>query len=242
MKNVHFIGHSLGAHLSGYAGYHLKHDFGLNLGRITGLDPAEPYFSRTDPIVRLDRTGKQEVTCNSRRFYVNVTFLCVIKIIDADYVDVIHTDAKPFVSTGGLGLAEPCGHVDFYPNGGHTQPGCNQGVEQFIEERESFFWGVQTYLGCDHVRSYELFIESVKDSGRPPFAITCDSYEKYLAGDCFTCGVDDHYCIKFGYSSHESYQGLYASRDLTSSEALISYMLTVGQKPYISTSLHNILR
>lgn len=58
LKNVHFIGHSLGAHLSGYAGYHLKHDFGLSLGRITGLDPAEPYFSRTDPIVRLDRTGK----------------------------------------------------------------------------------------------------------------------------------------------------------------------------------------
>ncbi|XP_063705168.1 pancreatic lipase-related protein 2 [Culicoides brevitarsis] len=207
LKNVHFIGHSLGAHLSGYAGYHLKHDFGLSLGRITGMDPAEPYFSKTDPLVRLDRT-------------------------DADYVDVIHTDAKPFVSSGGLGLAEPIGHVDFYPNGGHTQPGCNQGVGQFIEERESFFWGVQKYLGCDHVRSYELFIESIKNPSTP-YAITCESHTEYLLGNCFTCGVDDHYCIKFGYGSRESYQSLYATRDLVSSEALVAYMLTVGKKPYI---------
>lgn len=156
--------------------------------------------------------------------------------IDADYVDVIHTDAKPFVSAGGLGLSEPCGHVDFYPNGGHTQPGCNQRVEQFIQERESFFLGVQRYLGCDHVRSYELFIESIKKPSTP-FAITCDSYADYLWGNCFTCGEDGHYCIKFGYASRESYQGLFATRDLTSSEALTSYMLTVGSKPYISKAL-----
>lgn len=38
---------------------------------------------------------------------------------DAAFVDVIHTD-------GGLfGNAEPMGHADFYPNGGHAlQPGC----------------------------------------------------------------------------------------------------------------------
>lgn len=70
--------------------------------------------------------------------------------------------------------------------------------------------------------------------------MTCDSYKKYLAGDCFTCGVDNHYCIKFGYGSRESYQGLYASRDLTSSEALSSYMLTVGRKPYISACLFDL--
>lgn len=86
LNRVHFIGHSLGAHLAGYTGYHLQHDFGLTLGRITGLDPAEPLFSNTDPIIRLDR-------------------------LDARYVDVIHTDASPFVSTGGLGLLEPIGHV-----------------------------------------------------------------------------------------------------------------------------------
>lgn len=45
----------LGAHLCGYAGYYLQKDFSLTLGRITGLDPAEPLFGDTDPIVRLDR-------------------------------------------------------------------------------------------------------------------------------------------------------------------------------------------
>lgn len=55
------IGHSLGAHLSGYAGLTLQTDFGLKVGRITGLDPAEPHFAHTDPIVRLDTTDAKYV-------------------------------------------------------------------------------------------------------------------------------------------------------------------------------------
>ena len=37
----------------------------------------------------------------------------------ADLVDVIHTNGL-----AGLGLFKPCGHIDFYPNGGTNQPGC----------------------------------------------------------------------------------------------------------------------
>ncbi|GBM93381.1 hypothetical protein AVEN_144858-1, partial [Araneus ventricosus] len=37
---------------------------------------------------------------------------------DALFVDVIHTDG------GGIGMVEPIGHVDFYPNGGQIQAGC----------------------------------------------------------------------------------------------------------------------
>jgi pancreatic triacylglycerol lipase len=96
MKNldkVHLVGHSLGSHLCGYAGYYIQRDFKLKLGRITGLDPAEPFFSDVGPLVRLDRT-------------------------DAHYVDIIHTDAAPFVAAAGLGLYDATAHVDFYPNGG----------------------------------------------------------------------------------------------------------------------------
>ena len=39
------------------------------------MDPAEPHFSQTNPVVRLDDT-------------------------DAVYVDIIHTNAKPFINGG----------------------------------------------------------------------------------------------------------------------------------------------
>lgn len=47
-EDVHLIGHSLGAHTAGYAGQQIP-----GIGRITGLDPAEPYFQGMGPSVRL---------------------------------------------------------------------------------------------------------------------------------------------------------------------------------------------
>nr|CAD7412084.1 unnamed protein product [Timema poppensis] len=74
-ERIHFIGHSLGAHLGGYVGHNLQRQFHSKLGRITGLDPAEPHFGDTLPVVRLDYT-------------------------DAEFVDIIHTDTSRFI-TGG---------------------------------------------------------------------------------------------------------------------------------------------
>jgi Lipase. len=68
--DVHMIGHSLGAHTAGYAGQAIE-----GLGRITGLDPAEPYFQGMPPFARLDPT-------------------------DADLVDVIHTDGSSIFLLG----------------------------------------------------------------------------------------------------------------------------------------------
>lgn len=68
--DVHMIGHSLGAHTAGYAGERIA-----GLGRITGLDPAEPYFQGMPSFVRLDPT-------------------------DAKLVDVIHTDGKSIFLLG----------------------------------------------------------------------------------------------------------------------------------------------
>nr|XP_054766047.1 pancreatic triacylglycerol lipase-like isoform X2 [Lytechinus pictus] len=98
-RDVHLIGSSLGAHAAGYAG-----EYQPGFGRISGLDPAGPYFRDegfdfrdNGPDCRLDPT-------------------------DAIFVDVIHTDANDIT---GLGQMLPLGHQDFYPNGGRKQAGCN---------------------------------------------------------------------------------------------------------------------
>jgi hypothetical protein len=70
------IGHSLGAHTAGYAGERIA-----GLGRITGLDPAEPYFQGMPSFVRLDPT-------------------------DAKLVDVIHTDGKSIFLLGECYISE----------------------------------------------------------------------------------------------------------------------------------------
>ena len=63
------------------------------------MDPAAPAFEGEDPKTRLDPR-------------------------DAKFVDVIHTDVRESPLEKSLGLRAPCGHVDFYPNDGKQQPGC----------------------------------------------------------------------------------------------------------------------
>jgi len=68
------------------------------IGRITGLDPAGPSYEDYSPDARLNST-------------------------DADFVDIWHTNPKNSLLLY-LGMLQPIGHVDFYPNGGDLQPMC----------------------------------------------------------------------------------------------------------------------
>lgn len=70
-KDFHLLGHSLGAHIAGYTGQRFK-----GLGRITGLDPAKPYFEATHKDVRLDPgDGEfQFAESNSRDYYSSFFF------------------------------------------------------------------------------------------------------------------------------------------------------------------------
>ncbi|KFM63668.1 Pancreatic lipase-related protein 2, partial [Stegodyphus mimosarum] len=64
---VHIIGHGLGAHASGYTGKRIRYSRNTLVGRITGLDPAGPFFNGVSEAVRLDKS-------------------------DASFVDIIHTN------------------------------------------------------------------------------------------------------------------------------------------------------
>ncbi|KAL8573946.1 hypothetical protein ACOMHN_029393 [Nucella lapillus] len=128
-----------------------------------GLDPAEPYFQNTDRVVRLDPT-------------------------DALFVDVIHTDGAPFYSTSmGFGMGVPCRHVDYFPNGGHNQPGCQDGPITHLLH-EGLLVGSKEFVACNHLRSYHFFIESI-NSACPFEGYRCDSQEHFNAGQCMPCSA-----------------------------------------------------
>jgi len=121
------VGHSLGAHLMGFAG-----KCSQSFDRITGLDPAGPNF---------------ETELTPSRLTAN----------DAKFVDVIHTDgySKPWTlqsmtaPTNHYGTLIPMGTVDFYPNWGHSQPGC-----------ETF-----SFIGS-HNRAFSLFTQTIFRPGK----------------------------------------------------------------------------
>ncbi|VVC88677.1 unnamed protein product [Leptidea sinapis] len=60
IKDFHFVGHSLGAHIAAYVSYHLG-----RVARVTGLDPAQPCFNNSTSVERLDKTDADFVTQTS---------------------------------------------------------------------------------------------------------------------------------------------------------------------------------
>jgi len=80
--------------------------------------------------------------------------------------------------------------LDFYPNGGLHQPGCDGGVRWISDALFRF---------CSHGRAVDYFIESVKRKKAFP-SVVCDDYAKFKSGhckDCFRTGE----CISMGYDA-----------------------------------------
>ncbi|XP_065569009.1 pancreatic triacylglycerol lipase-like isoform X2 [Artemia franciscana] len=165
-EDFHLIGHSLGSHTAGYAGEQIP-----GLGRITGLDPAEPYFQYMPAFVRLDET-------------------------DAQFVDAIHTDAKSILLLG-YGMVQPVGHVDFYPNSGRQQPGCSLVDIPLTLIEEGLYDAGRDFVACNHDRSIEFFNNSIL-TGCSFVGYECPDYDSYLKGLCSSCGPDDLNCAKLG--------------------------------------------
>ncbi|XP_076643144.1 phospholipase A1 [Halictus rubicundus] len=132
---LHLVGHSLGAHICGFAAKELKKRRSKwTVQRITGLDPAQPCFKNADPAVKLHKS-------------------------DAPFVDIIHTNGK-LLSRIGLGLPDPIGHTDFYPNGGKSQPGCTKIDTSYYRYLPLPVRAISNSI-CSHGRSYIYLIESL---------------------------------------------------------------------------------
>lgn len=136
----HFLGHSLGAQISSYASKNIT-----GVGRITAMDPAQPLFENLDKAVRLH-------------------------VSDADFVDVIHSNAKPTIPFVGFGMLRPVGHVDFYMNGGADQPGCEVPTVDTLKSIGDLAKIPITVIGklvsCSHGRSYEYVTEAIRSPCR----------------------------------------------------------------------------
>ncbi|GFY71072.1 pancreatic triacylglycerol lipase [Trichonephila inaurata madagascariensis] len=129
-----------------------------NIGRITGLDPAGPCFQNSPAEVRLDPT-------------------------DALFVDIIHTDGADIILRG-LGMNEPLGHMDFFPNGGSLQLGCvRTSQSDSAAGRAINFTAAWRLNGCDHDRANRYFHESIQSKCKFD-SVKCDDYEDYEKGKC----------------------------------------------------------
>ncbi|KAG8435839.1 hypothetical protein GDO86_013693 [Hymenochirus boettgeri] len=181
-SNVHVIGHSLGAHAAGEVGKRMP-----GIARITGLDPAGPFFQDTPPEVRLDPS-------------------------DADFVDAIHTDASgsmPFIT--GYGMRQMVGHMDFFPNGGERMVGCDNHLLPKLDYTEGLWDDMKDLVACNHLRSYKYYTESIyKPTGFIGFPSS--SYEDFKRGVGFPCPITGcplmgHYCSRISGNSTISQYG-----------------------------------
>ena len=164
-KDIHLIGHSLGAQVTHQTSEWLRHltksdsqPQGLRPGRITGLDPAALLFQRHPGTHLVEE--------------------------DADFVDVIHTSIVYF--TGGpedflfgrFGMSQLVGSVDFFPNGGTApQPSCSKICLLSV-----------ACLSCSHSKCRGYFADSLVDHESQVYGMSDLLYPSWPCGDQASTG------------------------------------------------------
>ncbi|XP_029019501.1 endothelial lipase [Betta splendens] len=165
LQNVHLIGYSLGAHVAGYAGTYVRG----TIGRITGLDPAGPMFEGVEDEWRLSPD-------------------------DADFVDVLHTYTREALGVS-IGIQQPIGDIDIYPNGGDVQPGCAFG--EVLAVASNFM----EVMKCEHERAVHLFVDSLMNKDHMSFAYQCTGPDRFKKGICLSCRKNR--CNNIGYNARK---------------------------------------
>ncbi|KAJ2938932.1 hypothetical protein O0L34_g17743 [Tuta absoluta] len=174
---VRFMGEKLGKVLASMINHGVDpakihvigHSLGAHIASFTGKTFTKLTGKKVGRITGLDPAGPCFGMVNKE---------LRLKRTDADFVDVMHTDG------GVLGLIEPVGHADYYPNEGIEQPGC-------------------LWISCSHSRAWLYFAESVVHSEAFP-AVKCDSWEDFREGSC-----DRDNISYMGFSSKPGASGNY---------------------------------
>lgn len=146
LGKIQIVGHSLGAHISGFVGK----DFGGQISRITGLDPAGPSFERKTRRNRLDRYDAKLVTVihSNRGELVEGLKRFISRKIGSDdkmeaenqLEDGEEENVKEKEVPSYFGINEQLGDIDYFANDGRLQPGCNDPLHI-----------------CDHGRSTTIY-------------------------------------------------------------------------------------
>nr|XP_021182345.2 inactive pancreatic lipase-related protein 1 isoform X1 [Helicoverpa armigera] len=185
LEKFHVIGHSLGSHVAGYTARELKTKYNKVVKRLTALDPAFPAFYPDGVVME----------------HVNAK--------DAEFVDVIHTDA------GGYGAPVRTGTADFWPNGGKSiQPGCPRFAPIPLSDdtpsgnterrgKRSRKNARRMKNLCSHWRSWRFFAESVINPEAFP-ASPAESYHKFRENANPEEGM-----VYMGFNCDTSAQGSY---------------------------------
>ncbi|XP_048766002.2 pancreatic triacylglycerol lipase-like [Ostrea edulis] len=139
------------------------------IGRITGLDPASPLFETS-------------------KFAINKE--------SAQFVDIIHTDARPF----GYGMKKACGHLDIYVNGGRRQPGCTYNPKKPV--RIHALKKATFHKACGHLKAVGYYVESISDKCK--FRACECTYKRFLASKC-----SPNKCVFWGYDAKKGSEGMY---------------------------------
>lgn len=84
---------------------------------------------------------------------------------DARFVDTIHTEAV------GFGDHEARGHVQYFVNGGVSQPHCTSGINTVAQT-------------CSHLFASTIWIESIRATSPIFPSLQCSSWEHFLRNDC----------------------------------------------------------
>lgn len=91
---------------------------------------------------------------------------------DAIYTEVIHTNI------GCMGYTPPLAVVDFYPNFGEHQPGCEEECSF-----DGFNFNADLTHGCSHNRALTIFVESINSDQF--YGIKCaDGFDDIQQQEC----------------------------------------------------------